>query len=216
MRHISDSIRYSVIEVLNKDRSPHNPVAPVAYFYCTRNPAEVQRANPDEIMRSILKQLSCFRTDYPIREPVVKEYQSRKEEAEEDATDPEKLSISDSTKLVLAILEEIPATIAIDALDECDPSRRHELLAALDTLAQKSENVLKVFVSSRNDNDIVCRLKDSPNVSINATDNGDDIKRFIKSEMQNSIESKRLLGGRVSDQLRQQITEVLISGAQGM
>ena len=167
-------------------------------------------------MRSVLKQLSCFKTDCPIREPVVKEYQARKEEAEEDATEPEKLSIADSTKLILAILEEIPATIVIDALDECDPSRRHELLAALDTLAQKSENVLKIFVSSRNDNDIVCRLKDSPNVSINATDNGDDIERFVESEMQNSIENKRLLGGRVSNQLRQEITEVLVSGAQGM
>jgi hypothetical protein len=75
---------------------------------------------------------------------------------------------------------------------------------------------VKIFVSSRDDNDIVCQLTLSPNVFIRADDNGEDIKHFVDSEVDQSIRNKRLLSGKVSDELRSQIKITLTQGAQGM
>ena len=208
--------RCSVIECLSNECATNAQPTPISYFYCARNAAEPQRADPDEILRSIVKQLSCSKSDPPVREPVAKTYRERKEEAEEDGRELTKLTLANSVELTLALLESNPATIVIDALDECDPARRHELLKTLDEIIQKSASLVKVFVSSRDDNDIVCRLINSPNVFICASDNSKDIDRYVRSEVAQSIEDKRLLSGNVSEQLKCRIISTLIDGAQGM
>ena len=167
-------------------------------------------------MRSILKQLSCSKSDVPIKEPIVNAYRERKEEADEHGCDLEKLTVDECVQLTLALLENDPAVIIIDALDECDPVRRHEILTAFDTIIHRSANLVKVFVSSRDDNDIVCRLTNSPNVFIRATDNGEDIRRFIYTEVEQSLTDQKLLSGVISDQMKSQIMTTLLEGAQGM
>ena len=168
-------------------------------------------------MRSILKQLSSSKSADPIREPVARRYKELRKEADEIGYEElSKLTITDCEELILELLVSNPATIVIDALDECDPDRRHELLEALDRIIQESSNVVNIFVSSRDDNDIVCRLEQSLNVVINARNNRKDIQRFIVSQVDQSIKNKRLLHGRVSHELREQIIDVLTEGAQGM
>ena len=147
---------------------------------------------------------------------MVKAYAKEKEEADENGCILEKLTATECVKLILAILENDPAIIIIDALDECDPARRHELLQALDTIIQISASLVKVFVSSRDDNDIVCRLSNSPNVFIHASDNGEDIQRFVYAEVTQAVKDRRLLCGDLSDSLKNLITSTLIQGAQGM
>ncbi|MCJ1352386.1 MAG: hypothetical protein MMC33_002370, partial [Icmadophila ericetorum] len=207
---------FSVIQHLHSESNTSSAPAPIAYFYCTRNTAEPQRADPDEIMRSILKQLSSSKPDLSVREPTAKEYRTRKEEAEQQGCEPAKLTVAECEGLILALLEHNPATIVIDALDECIPARRYEILKTLDNIIQKSASLVKVFVSSREDNDIVCRLKDSPNVIIHASDNGKDIERFIHSEVEKAIEDKRMLRGDISDELKNRIITTLAKGANGM
>jgi hypothetical protein len=167
-------------------------------------------------MRSILKQLSCSSSALPVRDPVAKAYKERKKEAEDNGCEPAKLSATECVGLIVNLLESNPATIIIDALDECDPARRHELLAGLDNIIQQSASLVKVFVSSRDDNDIVCRLNHSPNLFIRASDNSEDIERFVLSEVAQCIKDKRLLSGRVSEGLKSRITATLEDGAQGM
>lgn len=208
--------RFTLVEFLRKEMSTNTASAPIAYFYCVRNAAEPERADPDEIMRSILKQLSCSKSDLPIREPVAKRYRDMKEEADDEGCEPAKWTVKECVELILGLLESNPATIIIDALDECDPIRRHELLLAFETIIQNSANVVKMFVSSRDDNDIVCRLAKSPNVFIRASDNGKDIECFVRSQVHQSIVDKRLLSGNVSDELKSRIISILIEGAQGM
>lgn len=206
-----------MIEHLNKERSNSRSPAPIGYFYCVRNTSEPERADPDEIMRSILKQLSSSTSAVAVREPVAAKYKELKKDADETGCqEPSKLTMTECEELILELLSSNPATIIIDALDECDPVRRHELLEVLDNIIQESSNVVNVFVSSRDDNDIVCRLENSPNVIINATDNGKDIQRFIIFQVNQSIKNRRLLSGRVSDELKEQIISVLTKGAQGM
>jgi hypothetical protein len=208
--------RSLVIENLNAEYSIIPQPAPILYFYCARDATEPERADPDEILRCILKQLCSSGSDQPIQEPVVKEFKTRKEEAEDDGCEPTKLTLTETVGLIVTLLDSNPATIIIDALDECDPCRRHELLAALDRIIQESASLVKIFVSSRDDNDIVYRLRHSWNVYINAGDNSKDIERFVQAEVEQSIQNGRLLGGNVSQELKNQILMALGSGAQGM
>jgi hypothetical protein len=208
------AFRSSLIEHIRHENSANTQPAPIAYFYCVRNAAEQERANPDEILRSILEQLSSSELDLPIRDPVVKAYMEKKRDAK--GRNPEKLILDKTMEVILALLKDIPATIVIDALDECDPDRRHELLEALDTIIQQSASLVKVFVSSRDDADIVCRLARSPNVFIRTSDNQVDIERFVRTEVTQAIKKGRLIKGNVSGQLEDLIIKTLIEGAKGM
>lgn len=127
----------------------------MAFFYCSRSTAEPERAKPVEILSALLRQLSSSKPEIPIRDAVAKEYQIRKKKAEEDCSPLKKLTIKDCTDLILQLNTERPAMIIIDALDECDEATRHELLESLDKIVSQSESLIKVFVSSRDDVDIV-------------------------------------------------------------
>ena len=206
-----------MIECLIKENKTNQASAPIAYFYCVRSTSEPERADPDEIMRSILKQLCSSKSSLPIREPVATKYQELKEAAEDNGyLEPQKLLVDQCVELILGLLTNNPATIVVDALDECDPNRRHELLEALDNIIQNSANIVKVFVASRDDNDIVCRLEKSPNVIIHASDNGMDIQRYVEIQVAQSITDRRLLSGDVSEELKNRIIVALRKGAGGM
>lgn len=206
----------TIVQALMDDKSLNSATSAFAYFYCTRGEAEIARADPDEIMRAALKQLACFDASQPIHAAVLHEYNKRQRDADEDGSDPSKLSLQDCKELVFKIADQIPIVVIIDALDECDPLRRHELLQALRDIVQKSNSLVKVMVSSRNDSDIVCRLSSVPNVHISSDDNGEDVDRFVKHELDKAIDEQRLLQGRVSASLRQRILESLRSRAHGM
>lgn len=60
------------------------------------------------------------------------------------------------------------------------------------------------------------RLERSRNISISAKNNGGDIARFIKLEVDRLISKKLLLDGKISPKLRGKIFETLANGAQGM
>ena len=90
------------------------------------------------------------------------------------------LQMDESLNLVLQLIAQYPiTTIVIDAIDECDPRKRYKLLKALEKILQNSSSLVKVFVSSRNDQDIVLRLRHYPNLEIDSRRNVDDIARFV-------------------------------------
>ena len=205
--------RRSVVIDDIQGRNDLNPtIAPLAYFYCAREAAEPERADPEKILHSIARQLSGTDTTKPIREAARQMYDNYKK----DGFNVKSLSLDQTVALILDLLGSNPATIIVDALDECDPSRRHELLDSFDEIIQKSANVVKILASSRDDGDILCRLETSPNIYINAEYNTADIKRFIRVEIALAIERKRLLSGRVSETLQNLIIESLERGAHGM
>lgn len=206
--------RSLLIKHLGYESPKNTQPVPVAYFYYARNTAEPERANLDEILRSILKQLSSLEPDLRIREPVVKAYKEKQREAK--GHNLEKLILDETVEVILALLETLPANIVINALDECDPDWRHELFEALDTIIQQSASLVKVFVSSRDDRDIVCCLTSSPNMFIRTSDNKVDIERFARTEVAQAIKKKRLIKGNVLGQLEDRIIKTLIDRAHGM
>ena len=129
--------------------------ASTAFFYCARSTAEPARAKPVEILCALLKQLCSSTSDQPVKNPVARVYEARKKKAEEDCSAIKRLTVEECTSLIIELTKDHPATIILDALDECEEITRHELLEALDSIISNSANVVKVFVSSRDDIDIV-------------------------------------------------------------
>ncbi len=74
-------------------------------------------------------------------------------------------------------------TIVLDALDECDPGSRRELVDTIEFLLRKSDKPLKVFISSRPDRDIRNRFLEKPNIDIQARHNESDIRKFVNEEI---------------------------------
>jgi hypothetical protein len=191
-----------------REENPH--AACLAYFYCTRDTAEPKRAQPVEILRSIIRQLSCLNSQ-PIRKPVIDKWNERVE-AESDHG----LEMDECVSLLLDLTRDNPAIICIDALDECDINTRRELLDAIGTVINCSEQIVKVFVSSRREDDFLDYFDKWEALEISAKDNREDIVNFIGVELKRSKDNKTLLRGNVSEQLINDIKQVLLEGADGM
>ena len=148
-----------------------------AFFYCSRNTAEPARSNPDAIVASIARQLSSLQPGYPLLPPTVAEYKKREMEGFASGS----LGIDESCALIIQLSERYPmTTIVIDALDECDPGRRKTLLKTLESILQGSSGLVKIFVSSREDQD--SRLQSCPNLELSSSKNKDDINLFVRKK----------------------------------
>ena len=107
-------------------------------------------------------------------------------------------------------------TIIIDALDECDPDTRSELLDTLEFILQESATLIKIFVSSRDDQDIVCQLQVYPNLEILSNRNSDDIAKFVQVETQKLMKRRPLRFSTRKEELQQIIIDQVTAGAHGM
>lgn len=183
------------------------------YFYCSRSEAELERSNPHAVLASVLRQLSCVRPDAPILSPVVEKYRSHGEGFSSNSLD-----LDDSRDLIIRLIEEYSmTTIIVDALDECDPSMRQSLLDAFEHILKESSGLVKIFVSSRNDQDIVCTLRDYPNMNISSDKNMVDIKAYVKAETMNFVEKGQLLrNSSGKDKMAASIIKHISGGADGM
>ncbi|ETS85593.1 hypothetical protein PFICI_03618 [Pestalotiopsis fici W106-1] len=185
--------------------------APLAYFYCSRNSAEPERWDPSEVLRCIARQLCRDDPDFFVYEPLKHLY----EKADKPRHGERRIDNDACVELVLQLLRENPATIVIDALDELDPDRRHSLLESLDQIVKRSANVIKVFMTSRDDLDISIRLRSTPNLYISASSNQIDVASFIDVKIHEAVDQKKLLGGNVPPGLILKMKETLNDGAGG-
>ena len=190
--------------------------APVAYFYCSNKTGDSRNTIPEEALRSILRQLTGRESTLPLRGSVAQEYGRRREKATETGAGVKPLDAEEVFKYILDITAVDPVTIVIDALDEVDESRRNVLFDALERIIQESQSVVKLFISSRNDGDIVERFEQYPNVGITSELNHLDIQSFVRSKIEAAIKSKKILRGKVSPDLRTEICKTLIAKSQGM
>lgn len=103
-------------------------------------------------------------------------------------------------------------TLVLDALDECNKQTRQQLLDALDMLVNQSKSCVKVFISSRPDEDIKRRFGDGLNMEIKATDNRDDIAKFVDEKIENSSGWQ----DEITPEMKKEIRETLVDKSEGM
>ncbi|PVF98990.1 hypothetical protein CPB86DRAFT_872963 [Serendipita vermifera] len=201
-----------VTDYLQQNKGEHI----IAYFYCIRDTAQLERGKPEEILRAILKQLVCSIPKEGTYNPVENTYKRMKDEASQRGEKPRALKLEECVDLILEITSEHPATIIIDALDECQGDKRHELFEAFDRILQRADNPTRIFVSSRDDQDLVLRLENHQNILIGVDENALDIQSFVRKQIEEAIQRKRLLSGMVSPDLKSEIITKLEGGAGGM
>jgi hypothetical protein len=190
----------------------HGP--PPTFFYCSRSTAESTRSDPVAVLASIARQLSNLQPDLPLLKPTVELY--KKKEAGAFASGP--LRIEESCSLIIQLTEHYPMTIiVVDALDECDPSKRADLLEAFEEILQNSSNLVKIFISSRDDQDITFQLQTYPSMEISSGRNVDDITRFVKTETNRLVQKRKLLRySQARKEMEELIVDTVINGAAGM
>ena len=201
-----------IIEDMVKRFQASQSALPV-YFYCARTAAEPERSNPNSVLASILRQLSCVQPDAPLLSPVIEKYKRQGEGFKSKGLD-----IEDSRDLIIRLVEDYDMTIiVVDALDECDPNMRQDLLDAFEHILRESAGLVKIFVSSRNDQDIVYTLRDYPNLDIVSNMNTADIEAYVMIETQKLVKSGQLLrNSRAKEEMTALIVDHVSSGADGM
>jgi ankyrin repeat domain-containing protein 50 len=180
----------------------------LAYFYCDRNQSD--RQNPVLILSSFVKQLSTPQSCDAVQPSLVQLYA----EKEKTGFASNEISIEESEKILLELVNIYPqTTLVLDALDECDRRTRGRLIEVLDGLLEQSSKPVKVFISSRPDQDIKDRFDSGPSVGIQATDNQVDISTFVDNKIEKSPEKWRK---RISADLRGHIRKTLVEKSNGM
>ena len=157
--------------------------------------------------------MSCLQDGGAILQPAKELYAKRKQQGFTSVPP----TLQESIEMIISMAADRPVTtIVIDALDECEQGTRSDLLDALQDIITRSLSLVKVYVASRNDQDIVLTLRDCPNLEVEASRNQADIDKFINVELDRRIKNKQLLAGRPPTDLVSSIREALRSGAGGM
>ena len=82
------------------------------------------------------------------------------------------MNLEECTEIIISLTADRPlTTVVLDALDECDEETRPDLLEAIAEILQCSTNLVKMFITSRDDHDIFCQLTEYPTLEIQANKN---------------------------------------------
>jgi hypothetical protein len=175
-----------------------------AFFYCKRF-EKPRRDEPLTILQSFVRQLSTTARN---PESMRTQLQEICKEAREKGTD---LRLEQCKQQILASLDVYHrTTLVIDAMDECDPESRHVLVNSL-KLFLESKKPVRIFISSRPDRELELALDTSPDVEIQASDNQEDIKKYIEVELTRLLDGKPLI-----KPMKPEIIPTLLERSQGM
>ncbi len=178
-----------------------------AYFYFNRNDATRQK--PSGALCSFVRQLALSADGEAVQHALMQLYRENRKRAL--AVD--RLHDNDAEKLLRQFVDVYPqTTLVLDALDECDAAARVHFVDMLDGLTRAASKPVKIFISSRQDRDIVERFDGGPNVAITATDNADDIAKYVEAELARQPQWTK----KFSKALRDDIVRILCEKSQGM
>ncbi|KAI3320902.1 ankyrin [Xylariaceae sp. AK1471] len=178
----------------------------VAFFYCNRNRDD--HRDPKLLLGSFVRQLSLAYDGKSVVRFIHQMYG-----AEEAKGLPGNLTYEQCVQLLIQLTEVHRDTFFIlDGLDECDEKSRHSLIKALDHIRRESNATVKVYIASRDDGDIKTRYENENHLRISATDNKNDIKKFVIAKMDDDPWCRNSM----STELRQEILQIFQKKSQGM
>ena len=129
------------------------------------------------------------------------------------------LDIYETIDLIIELKDIDSATIIIDGLDECNnqDGKRGALFQGLKTIASSPGKAVKIFVSSRDEPDIMRAFSDYPHHYIDAQDNEADIRNYVEEQLKKAIQDRwKTSGRRISPRLETKIQKKLVDEAGGM
>ncbi|KAK2769608.1 hypothetical protein FQN53_005988 [Emmonsiellopsis sp. PD_33] len=176
----------------------------IAFFYCNRNDPE--RREPLAVLRSFVRQLSTTANGQHSMQQRIRQYYNK---SREEGSTP---TINDCKELLLELINTYPkTTIILDALDECEEQKRSVLVEVVNYFVASASRPVKIFISSRPYIDIRDMFWNHANIGIQATDNHDDISKFVESEI---VRHRRW--NKMPTELQKDIVDTLQDRSQGM
>lgn len=104
--------------------------------------------------------------------------------------------------------------IVIDGLDECDKDIRHDMLSYINQVTVSNTTIVRVFVSCREEDQILHSLKLHSKLHLNPSMFSDDIESYVIKSVSSRIKSEDL---RIRNPaLEREIITELVSKAHGM
>lgn len=180
----------------------------LAYFYC-----DYSQSNSLEtiaILGSLVKQLLYWvQIPQDIASEIDRSYRYRPNTRKPTANELKSILLS-----AIKLYTGHRVCFVIDGIDECRIEERSKLLKLLKELAESNDIMVKIFVASRDEIDIMQQLEQYPSIRISEANTMDDISLFIRE----SIESKAMTQDIVvrDPKLLDDITNALLDGACGM
>ncbi|KAL7902547.1 hypothetical protein HDV63DRAFT_362000 [Trichoderma sp. SZMC 28014] len=147
-----------------------------AFFYCNRSGRSMQ--DPLIALRSFVRQLAgkAFDTSGVVQHSLVQRCEEIQKEKRE-------FTYKDCEDLLLESFNLYTrTTIVLDALDETDVTD-YNLGAILTTIMRKSENPIKIFISSRPDREYLEAFADETVITVDASNQHEDIERFLAEKL---------------------------------
>lgn len=201
-----------IIQKAKEDEKQRNESS-LAFFYCSRSSTSRECSDPENILRSIAKQLATHGSERTLLAPADQIWRRLKNENFEES----RLDVLESTDLIIQLLAcQKKTLIVIDALDECD--HIITLIDALHNIVRHPETgtTVKILVSSRDDKSLETNFQTCYAYSIKEGDNDTSIDRYIDLRLDCAIQKQRVLGGDVSHDLRCTIKSTLMAKAKQM
>lgn len=178
-----------------------------AYFYCERGTSNL--SDPIAVLRSYVRQLSTVAC-YPnlMQKKLISLYrESRKNSV--------KLGVQTCKDQLFESANLYPRTILVlDGLDECNPEERWRLIEILTELVKNAKNPVKLFISSRREHDITIRLLSEAVIEIDASDNREDIRKFVEQRIGEIEETGKWSS--ISQDLKTRVKDILCAKSDGM
>ena len=190
----------------------------VAYFYCKRD--EEVRRDREKVLLALIKQLACPPIDTTgavghdrICAAALEAYNQERE----DPSSRHQLNFDSCLRLLGQLVESFEhPVVVLDALDECSGEVRSHLLRGLQSVIGQAKCPFKVFIASRHNLYIEDSLRGLPHICIEARDNAEDIESYVQQELTFAIQDRKLLRGKVSQELRASVEGVILRDANGM
>jgi hypothetical protein len=195
---------------INKVKSNLVPNTTLAYFYC--NAGDTEQHTGEAAIASLATQLHLN-----LKKPVPDSVQELYERARPSGNNRHRPSLRTLCD-ILQLLHRcyLSVTYIIDGLDECSVDEREFLLDVLLRLLQHDTTPPKLLLTSRNKDDIAAKLSSYPQITVDVTKNSADIRSFVRTELSQAIEQRRLLRGQVTNELFLEIENRLTEDACGM
>ncbi|KAI0153862.1 ankyrin repeat-containing domain protein [Pestalotiopsis sp. NC0098] len=221
----------AVIDFFLNERASNPQAAPLAYFYCADCEFESERGRADNVMRSLLRQLTVTDIGDPmVRDFILSDFERRSAQSKVDGMDLVKLTVRNCVDLILEVTTRDPVTIVVDALDEVKEADRPGLINALEDIVVGSASVVKVFLTSRNNSHVFSLLKRNTTnlpvssaqqqgkphikkIEINSDETMQDMRSYVTREIQRVVQDRRLLKNDPSPELLDLLEEKLLIGA---
>ncbi|OBS23301.1 hypothetical protein FPOA_03850 [Fusarium poae] len=206
------SITSVIIDQLSGQLSDSRNAMQIAYYYCSGAQSESERANPEAILRSVIRQLAVDEATRRVDPIVVSEY----EKSTQHQNNISRLGINECVTLLQQLTANKTTIIAIDAIDELELLDRARLIQALKDVVTELDGVVKLLVTSRNDAQIKRLLHKATPIEVSKEHNHNDIMRFAETQISFITRSRAFVDGSAPQGLLDRITEALITGAQEM